>query len=405
MLLLRRRHTKARREPAHLLLLERLLLLLILLRRDGSCRRAEDAVQRVHVGVAGGSGGGAAHVVVDVVVEAAGRLGWRGVEEGHDVIHLGRVLRLLQRLAALGEKVRGAVAGRAVGGGGRSRCRAQQAEEVVLDRLSLRGRRGRSSNLNRRRSNRRRCGGRGNHRPRSSSSTTARREDGADVHLRMHLGGGVMPVAVLVVVSRVRAVVGKGVCARGVRVVCGRSRGRAAMRGRRRGLLVFPGIGCRGHGSRNSSGRRCHACGTHVGLEGRILRPSLEAAALVFGTDKRLHLLVVVRGALEIARQMVLPDLCRLVIAQGLHGLNPLWPPGVEVDGADFGDVHAEVAVNAGAADAHEDTEVPAGPAGALDAALGAELVLRLVQHVGQDHLVEVVQLLLLLAQPAGRHG
>ena len=36
--------------------------------------------------------------------------------------------------------------------------------------------------------------------------------------------------------------------------------------------------------------------------------------------------------------------------------------PRVEVDGADLGDVHAQVAVDAGAADAQEHAQVPGGP-------------------------------------------
>ena len=43
--------------------------------------------------------------------------------------------------------------------------------------------------------------------------------------------------------------------------------------------------------------------------------------------------------------------------------LNPLGGPGVEVDRADFGDVDAQAAVDARAADAQEDAEVPRRPA------------------------------------------
>ncbi len=72
-------------------------------------------------------------------------------------------------------------------------------------------------------------------------------------------------------------------------------------------------------------------------------------------------------------RQLGFPVLVRPRVAPPQHRLHLLVVPGVEVDGLDAGDVGAHAAVDAGAADAHEDADVPAGPARVLVAfAVGA---------------------------------
>lgn len=61
--------------------------------------------------------------------------------------------------------------------------------------------------------------------------------------------------------------------------------------------------------------------------------------------------------------QLRLPVLVRPRIAPLQHALQLLVRPGVEVDRFDFADVRAHATVDARAADAYEDAEVPAGPA------------------------------------------
>ena len=65
-------------------------------------------------------------------------------------------------------------------------------------------------------------------------------------------------------------------------------------------------------------------------------------------------------------RQFMLPVLVRSRVAPAQHTRHLLVGPGVEVDALDARDVRAEAAVEAGAADADEDADVPARPAGVL---------------------------------------
>jgi hypothetical protein len=60
--------------------------------------------------------------------------------------------------------------------------------------------------------------------------------------------------------------------------------------------------------------------------------------------------------------QLRLPVLVRARITPLQHALQLFVGPGVEVDGFDFANVRAHAAVYAGAANAHEDTQVPASP-------------------------------------------
>lgn len=74
--------------------------------------------------------------------------------------------------------------------------------------------------------------------------------------------------------------------------------------------------------------------------------------------------------------QLVLPVLIRSCVTPLQHIGQLLVGPGVEVDGLDARDVRAHAAVDAGAADADEDADVPGGPAGVLVAlAVGAAFV------------------------------
>ena len=61
--------------------------------------------------------------------------------------------------------------------------------------------------------------------------------------------------------------------------------------------------------------------------------------------------------------------------------INLLLLPGVQVHTSHEGNVHAKVSVDAAAIDAHEDSEVDAGPAGAALAAVSAVQVLRCLEH------------------------
>lgn len=75
-------------------------------------------------------------------------------------------------------------------------------------------------------------------------------------------------------------------------------------------------------------------------------------------------------------RQLVLPIPVRPRIAPLDHTRHLLIGPGVQIDGFDTRDVHAHAAVNAGAADADEDSQVPGSPARVLVAlAVGALFV------------------------------
>jgi hypothetical protein len=57
--------------------------------------------------------------------------------------------------------------------------------------------------------------------------------------------------------------------------------------------------------------------------------------------------------------QLVLPVLVRARVAPPQHRLHLLVRPGVEVHALDARDVRAHAAVDAAAADAHEDPDVP----------------------------------------------
>ena len=92
-------------------------------------------------------------------------------------------------------------------------------------------------------------------------------------------------------------------------------------------------------------------------------------------------------------RQLRLPVLVRAGVAPLEHALQLLVRPRVEVDRLDLGDVRAHAAVDARAADAYEDAEVPAGPAGVYRAVstsgiqegeggMGARLFLLQSEHV-----------------------
>ena len=58
-------------------------------------------------------------------------------------------------------------------------------------------------------------------------------------------------------------------------------------------------------------------------------------------------------------REFMLPVLVRARVAPAQHRLHLLVGPGVEVDALDARDVRAHAAVDAAAADAHEDPDVP----------------------------------------------
>ncbi len=63
-----------------------------------------------------------------------------------------------------------------------------------------------------------------------------------------------------------------------------------------------------------------------------------------------------------VRRQLRLPVLVGTCIAPTQDALQLLVGPGVQVDRFDSADMGAHSAVDAGAADADEDAEVPAGP-------------------------------------------
>jgi len=83
------------------------------------------------------------------------------------------------------------------------------------------------------------------------------------------------------------------------------------------------------------------------------------ALRLVLCADEVLNLGL---GGHMAGRQLRFPVLVRPGVAPLQHALQLFVCPGVEVDRLDFADVRAHTAVDARAANAHEDTEVPAGP-------------------------------------------
>merc|ERR1719231_2138652 len=80
-----------------------------------------------------------------------------------------------------------------------------------------------------------------------------------------------------------------------------------------------------------------------------------------------------------LARRARLPVSGGLGIAPALHVFHPVVVPRVEVEGADLGDVRAQVAVDARALEADELAEVDARPRvlRQFDRAVGADGVLR----------------------------
>lgn len=82
---------------------------------------------------------------------------------------------------------------------------------------------------------------------------------------------------------------------------------------------------------------------------------------LVFGANERLQSGIGLRS-LEVVRQIRLVDGARLRVAHHLHVGHLLRRPRIEVHRLHFGDVHSEIAMNAGAADAQEHADVPASP-------------------------------------------
>ncbi len=117
-------------------------------------------------------------------------------------------------------------------------------------------------------------------------------------------------------------------------------------------------------------------------------------APLVLGADplqNELIVLVLARLAV-VGRQLGLPDALCVAVAHLCHEGDLLGLPDVHRAGAHLGDVGADLAVEAGAADADEDAEVDRRPRRVARAAVGALAVLLELEHVEENFAVALLE-------------